>query len=71
MVTHSFLNDLNVLKVNNAQLIAHLKMWTYPTYSDFCSLAIKFNILSLSKFNLFPFGFVCRDKCHLQMTDPD
>ena len=29
--------------------------------------AIKFNILSLSKFYLFSFGFVCRGKGNLQM----
>ena len=35
------------------------------------SLAIKFNILSLSKFNLFLFEFVRMGKEQLQMTDSD
>ena len=47
-----------------AQFIAHLKFPPYPTDSDYYSLAIKFTILNLTKFNLFSFGFVCRDKGH-------
>ena len=54
-----------------AQTIANLNIPPYPTYSDYYSLAIKLNILSLSKFYLFSFGFVCRDKGHLQMIDSD
>ena len=50
MVTHSLLNELNVMTVRYAQLIAHLKIPPYPTYYDYYSLAIKFNILSPSKF---------------------
>ena len=69
MVTHSFLNDSKVLTVLYAPIIA--KMPTYPTHSDYYILAIKFNILSLFKFYLFAFGFVCRGKDHLQMTDSD
>ena len=42
-------------------------MRTYPTLSDYYSLAIKFDILSLSKFYLFSFGIVCRDKGNLQI----
>ena len=53
------------------QIFAHLKLLPYPTYSDHYSLAIKFNILSLSKFYLFSFGFNCSGKVHLQMTDSD
>ena len=43
-------------------------MSTDPTHPNFYNLAIKFNILSLSKFYLFSFGFVFRGSCHLQMT---
>ena len=59
------------MTVRHVQIIAHLKYPPYPTYSDYYSLAIKLNILSLSKFYLFSFGFVCRGKGHLQMTDSD
>ena len=60
-----------MLTIRYAQIIAHLKLWKYPTHSDYYSLAIKINITSLSKFNLFAFVFVCRDKGHVQMTDSD
>ena len=61
----------HILTVCYAPIIAHLKMPPYPIRSDYYSLAIKFNNLSLSKFYLSSFGFVCRGKCHLQMTDSD
>ena len=70
-VTNSSLNDLIVLTVRYAQIITHLKMSTYPTNSDYNSLAIQFNIMRLSNFYLFSFGFVCRGKGHLQTTDSD
>ena len=35
------------MTVRYAQLIAQLKIPPYPTQSDYYSLAIKFNILSL------------------------
>ena len=57
------------MTVRYAQIIAHLKIPPYPTHSYYSSLAIKFNTLSLSKFYLFSFGFVCMGKGHLQMTD--
>ena len=41
------------MTVRYGQIIAHLKIRLYPTHSDYCSLAIKFNILSLSMFYLF------------------
>ena len=50
------------MKVSYAQIIAKLKIPHTPTHSDYYSLAIKFNILSHSKFYLFSFGFVCRGK---------
>ena len=61
----------NVLTERYAPIIAHLKTPTYPTHSDYYSLAIKFNILSLSKFYVFSLGFICRCKGHLQMADSD
>ena len=51
-----------------AHIIAHLKIQPCPTHTEYYSQAIKFNILSLSKFYLFSFDFVCRGKCHLQIT---
>ena len=59
------------MTVHYAQIIAHLKILPYPTHSDYCSLVIKFNILSLSKFYFFSVSFVCKVKDHLQMTDSD
>ena len=43
----------NVLIVRYAQIIAFLKMPTYPTNNDYYSLAKTFSILSLSKIYLF------------------
>ena len=60
-----------MLAIHYAQTIAHLEMLTYPTHSDYYSLAIKLHILSLSKLYLFYFCFVCRGKDHFQMTDSD
>ena len=40
----------NVMTVRYAPIIVHLKIPPYPTHSDYYSLAIKFFILSLSKF---------------------
>ena len=72
MVSHSLLNDCkNKMIVRYAQDFAHLKIPPYPTHSDYYSLAIEFNILSLSKFYLLLFGFVCRGKGDLQMPDSD
>ena len=45
-----------------AKIITHLKIQKYPTHFDYYSLAIKFNILSLSKFCLFSVCFVCRGR---------
>ena len=59
------------MTVRYGQIIVHLKIPPYPTHSNYYSLAIKFNILSLSVFYLFSFGFVCRGNGHLQMTDSD
>ena len=59
------------MTVRYAKILAHLKIPPYPAHSDYYSLVIKFNISSLSKFYLFYFGFVCRGKGHLQMTDSD
>ena len=52
---HVYWTIQNVLTVRYTQIIAHLKIPQYPTQSDYYSLAIKFNILSLSKFYLFRF----------------
>ena len=38
------------MTVRYSQIIGHLKIPPYPTHSDYYSLAIKFNILSLSNF---------------------
>ena len=46
------------MKVRHAQIIAYWKLLSYPTHSDYYSLVIKFNILSLSKFYFFFFGSV-------------
>ena len=59
------------MTVRYAQSFAHLKILPYLTHSDYYSLAITFNILSLLKVYSFSFGFVCRGKGHLQMTDSD
>ena len=52
-VTHSLLNDSKCSDRRYAQISAHLKIPPYPTHSDYYSLAIKFNILSISKFYLY------------------
>ena len=70
-ITHSLLNSQNVIAVRFAQSIAHLKIPPHHTHFDYYSIAMQFNILSLSEFYIFSFGFVCRDKGHLQMTDSD
>ena len=44
------------MTVRYAKIIAYLKIPPYRTYFDYYSLAIKYNILSLSKFYLFSFG---------------
>ena len=62
---------INVMTVHYAQISAHLKIPPYSTHSDNCSLAIKFNTLSLSMFYLFSISFVCRGEGHLQITDSD
>ena len=71
MVTHSLLNDSKCIDNTLCLNYCPFKDVNIPTYSNYYSLAIKFNILSLSKFYLFSFGFVCRGKGHLQMTDFD
>ena len=40
-------------------------MLAYPTHSDYYSLALKFNISSLSSF--FSLHFVCRGESHIQI----
>ena len=42
----------NELTVRYAQIYTPLKIPTYPTYPDYYSLVIKFNILGLSNFRL-------------------
>ena len=46
------MNDLNELTVRYAQNNNLLKIPTYSTHSDNFSLAIKFNNLGFSKFNI-------------------
>ena len=53
------------------EILPFLKIPPYPTHSDNYSLAIKFNIMSLSKLYLLSFDFVCMGKGNLQMTDSD
>ena len=43
-------------------------MQRYPTHSDHHSLAIKFNILRLSKFRLLSFEIFGRDLGHKRMA---
>ena len=66
MITHFSLNDSKCnLTVLHAQINIPSKILTYPTHSDYYSLGIKFNILSLSKFYLFSIGLFLssNDRC--------